>query len=203
MLIIVSFVALAFGRDATGWHWARAICSEELLQWRWPRILSALIAGVMLAVAGCIIQRLTGNPIASPEVLVSFGNRVWRGADAVPCAGNAFGWLMPAGSIGAAVTLMIILIASGRGGFSPHRMLLAGMALSTAFTMLLMMQASGDPRMAKILAWISGSTYNATGSQVVHSGIVMIVLLAIVPLCRRWMTILPLGAKPHVRSAWR
>ena len=35
--------------------------------------------------------------------------------------GNAFGWLMPAGSIGAAVTLMIILIASGRGGFaSPH-----------------------------------------------------------------------------------
>ena len=66
--------------------------------------------------------------------------------------GNAFGWLMPAGSIGAAATLMIILIASGRGGFSPHRMLLAGMALSTAFTMLLMMlQASGDPRMAQIL----------------------------------------------------
>lgn len=73
-------------------------------------------------------------------------------------------------------------------------MLLAGMALSTAFTMLLMMlQASGDPRMAQILTRISGSTYNATGSQVVHTGIVMIVLLAIVPLCRRWMTILPLG----------
>jgi ABC-type Fe3+-siderophore transport system permease subunit len=53
---------------------------------------------------------------------------------------------------GAAITLLIILIAAGRGGFSPHRMLLAGMALSTAFTMLLMMlQASGDPRMAKIL----------------------------------------------------
>ncbi|MGU0161267.1 hypothetical protein ACVXHB_19690 [Escherichia coli] len=34
----------------------------------------------------------------------------------------------------------------------PHRMLLAGMALSTAFTMLLMMlQASGDPRMAQVL----------------------------------------------------
>jgi iron complex transport system permease protein len=30
---------------------------------------SALFAGVMLAVAGCIIQRLTGNPMASPEVL--------------------------------------------------------------------------------------------------------------------------------------
>jgi iron complex transport system permease protein len=110
--------------------------------------------------------------------------------------GNAFGWLMPAGSLGAAVTLLIILIAAGRGGFSPHRMLLAGMALSTAFTMLLMMlQASGDPRMAKILTWISGSTYGATGSQVIGSGIVMIVLLAMVPLCRRWLTILPLGGE--------
>lgn len=40
---------------------------------------------------------------------------------------------------GAAATLLIIMIAAGRGGFSPQRMLLAGMALSTAFTMLLMM----------------------------------------------------------------
>jgi hypothetical protein len=48
--------------------------------------------------------------------------------------------------------------------------------------------------MVKILTWISGSTYSATGSQVVHTGLVMIVLLAIV-LCRRWMTILPLGGE--------
>ncbi|SUG02192.1 iron-hydroxamate transporter permease subunit [Salmonella enterica subsp. enterica serovar Hartford] len=68
------------------------------------------------------------------------------------------------------------------------------MALSTAFTMLLMMlQASGDPRMAEVLTWIAGSTYNATGGQVTRTAIVMVILLAIVPLCRRWLTILPLG----------
>jgi iron complex transport system permease protein len=73
-------------------------------------------------------------------------------------------------------------------------MLLAGMALSTAFTMLLMMlQASGDPRMAKILTWISGSTYHATFEQVMRTGLMMVVLLALVPLCRRWLTVLPLG----------
>jgi iron complex transport system permease protein len=197
VLIIASFAALSFGRDASGWHWATGDLLNELVQWRWPRIFSALIAGVMLAVAGCIIQRLTGNPMASPEVLgISSGAAFGVVLMLFFVPGNAFGWLMPAGSIGAAVTLMIILIAAGRGGFSPHRMLLAGMALSTAFTMLLMMlQASGDPRMAKILTWISGSTYNATGSQVVWSGIAMLVLLAMVPLCRRWMTILPLGGE--------
>ena len=197
VLIIASFAALSFGRDAAGWHWATGDLLNDLLQWRWPRIFAALIAGVMLAVAGCIIQRLTGNPMASPEVLgISSGAAFGVVLMLFFVPGNAFGWLMPAGSLGAAVTLLIILIAAGRGGFSPHRMLLAGMALSTAFTMLLMMlQASGDPRMAKILTWISGSTYGATGSQAIGSGLVMVVLLAMVPLCRRWLTILPLGGE--------
>lgn len=197
VLIAVSLVALSLGRDAQGWHWATGSLLNELLQWRWPRIFSALIAGVMLAVAGCIIQRLTGNPMASPEVLgISSGAAFGVVLMLFFVPGDAFGWLMPAGSAGAAATLLIIMIAAGRGGFSPQRMLLAGMALSTAFTMLLMMlQASGDPRMAQILTWISGSTYKATGEQVIHTGIAMVLLLAIVPLCRRWMTILPLGGE--------
>ncbi len=195
VLMLAVIAALAFGRDAQGWHWASGAMLDELLPWRAPRIFAALIAGVMLAVAGCIIQRLTGNPMASPEVLgISSGAAFGVVLMLFFVPGNAFGWLMPAGSIGAAVTLLIIMIAAGRGGFSPHRMLLAGMALSTAFTMLLMMlQASGDPRMAQILTWISGSTYNATNEQVVSTGVAMISLLALVPLCRRWLTVLPLG----------
>ena len=197
ILLAAMFVALSLGRDAHSWHWASGTLLDELAQWRWPRIASALIAGVMLAVAGCIIQRLTGNPMASPEVLgISSGAAFGVVLMLFVVPGNAFGWLLPAGSLGAAVTLLIILIAAGRGGFSPHGMLLAGMALSTAFTMLLMMlQASGDPRMAQILTWISGSTYNATGEQVVQSAIAMVILLLLVPLCRRWLTILPLGGE--------
>lgn len=195
VLLLAVIAAMAFGRDAEGWHWASGAMLDELLPWRAPRIFAALIAGVMLAVAGCIIQRLTGNPMASPEVLgISSGAAFGVVVMLFFVPGNAFGWLMPAGSLGAAVTLLIIMIAAGRGGFSPHRMLLAGMALSTAFTMLLMMlQASGDPRMAQILTWIAGSTYNATNEQVMSTGIAMIVLLALVPLCRRWLTVLPLG----------
>lgn len=195
LLLMAVVVALSFGRDAHGWTWASGALLEDLMPWRWPRIMAALFAGVMLAVAGCIIQRLTGNPMASPEVLgISSGAAFGVVLMLFLVPGNAFGWLLPTGSLGAAVTLLIIMIAAGRGGFSPHRMLLAGMALSTAFTMLLMMlQASGDPRMAQVLTWISGSTYNATDAQVWRTGIVMVILLAITPLCRRWLTILPLG----------
>jgi iron complex transport system permease protein len=197
LLLLAVTAALAFGRDAHGWQWASGDLLEQLMPWRWPRVLSALFAGVMLAVAGCIIQRLTGNPMASPEVLgISSGAAFGVVLMLFFVPGNAFVWLLPAGSLGAAATLLVILIAAGRGGFSPHRMLLAGMALSTAFTMLLMMlQASGDPRMAQILTWMSGSTYSATPEMALRSGMVMLALLALAPFCRRWLTILPLGGE--------
>ncbi|WP_419657016.1 Fe(3+)-hydroxamate ABC transporter permease FhuB [Cedecea neteri] len=195
ILLLVIAAALALGRDADGWRWLSGALFDDVLPWRWPRVMAALTAGVMLAVAGCLIQRLTGNAMASPEVLgISSGAAFGVVLMLFIVPGNAFVWLLPAGSLGAAVTLLIIMMAAGRGGFSPQRMLLAGMALSTAFTMLLMMlMASGDPRMATLLTWISGSTYNVTGEQAVRTLVVMVALLAITPLLRRWLVILPLG----------
>ncbi len=195
LLALVIAVALTLGRDAHGWNWVNGEMFHELLPWRWPRMLAALSAGMMLAVAGSVIQRLTGNAMASPEVLgISSGAAFGVVIMLFIVPGNAFGWLFPAGSLGAAVTLLVIMAAAGRGGFSPQRMLLAGMALSTAFTMLLMLlMASGDPRMAGILTWISGSTYNVTGDQALKTLILMGVLFALTPLCRRWLMILPLG----------
>lgn len=55
LLLMVVVVALSFGRDAYGWTWASGALFEDLMFWRWSRIMAALFAGVMLAVAGCII----------------------------------------------------------------------------------------------------------------------------------------------------
>lgn len=196
LLLVLLAVALTLGRDADGWRWATGSELHDLWQWRWPRVLAALSAGMMLAVAGCIIQRLTGNGMASPEVLgISSGAAFGVVIMLFLVPGDAFAWLLPAGSLGAAVTLLIITLVGGRGGFSPQRMLLAGMALSTAFSMLLMLLlASGDPRMATLLTWISGSTYRVTGDQALRSAGVMAVLLALAPLCQRWLQVLPLGS---------
>lgn len=195
LLMLLAALALSLGRDSHGWFFATGEALNHVIEWRWPRVLAAFSAGCMLAVAGCIIQRLTGNGMASPEVLgISSGAAFGVVLMLFFVSDEAFEWLLPAGCLGAAGTLLIILLVSGRGGFSPQRMLLAGMALSTAFTMLLMMlQASGDPRMAEILTWISGSTYNVSSAQAVRSAVIMVLLLGIAPLCHRWLTILPLG----------
>ncbi|MEA1063651.1 Fe(3+)-hydroxamate ABC transporter permease FhuB [Erwinia sp. HR93] len=196
LLLVVLVIALLLGRDAHGWRWATGDMLSSLWQWRWPRALAALSAGMMLAVAGCIIQRLTGNAMASPEVLgISSGAAFGVVLMLFLVPGDAFIWLLPAGSLGAAVTLLIILFTSGRGGFSPQRMLLAGMALSTAFSMLLaLLLASGDPRMARLLTWISGSTYNVNAPQAWRAAAIMVALLTLTPLSQRWLQILPLGS---------
>jgi iron complex transport system permease protein len=189
-------VALMFGQNAAGWHWSQGAELETLMPWRWPRVLSALAAGMMLAVAGTLIQKLTGNPMASPEVLgISSGAAFGVVMMLLVVPGDAFVWLLPAGSLGAAGTLLVIMIAAGRGGFSTERMLLAGIALSTAFTTtIFLLLASGDPRTGGLLTWISGSTYSVTPEQAVRTAIIAAMLIVLAPLCRRWLSILPLGS---------
>ncbi|MFC3396482.1 Fe(3+)-hydroxamate ABC transporter permease FhuB [Brenneria rubrifaciens] len=196
LLLAAIVLALLLGRDAHGWGWANGESLPSLLPWRWPRVMAALSAGMMLAVAGTLIQKLTGNPMASPEVLgisagASFG--IIMLLFFVP--GNAFVWLIPAGSAGAAVTLLTMMVIAGRGGFSTQRMLLAGIALSMAFsTVITLLLASGDPRMGSVLTWLSGSTYAVEGRDAVRTAVIAALLLLIVPLCQRWLRILPLGA---------
>ncbi|CUU23027.1 Ferrichrome transport system permease protein fhuB [Duffyella gerundensis] len=195
VMALLALAALSLGRDAHGWMWASGELWDQLQQWRAPRLLAALSVGMMLAVAGCIIQRLTGNAMASPEVLgISSGSAFGVVIMMFLVPGNAFGWLLPAGIIGAAVTLAIILLVASRGEFSPQRMLLAGMALNSAFmTVLTLLMASGDPRMAKLLTWISGSTYNITAREALNGALVGVALIVLAPLATRWLTLLPLG----------
>ncbi len=113
-------VALMLGQNAAGWHWSHGAELESLMPWRWPRVLSALAAGMMLAVAGTLIQKLTGNPMASPEVLgISSGAAFGVVMMLLIVPGDAFVWLLPAGSLGAAGTLLVIMVAAGRGGSLP------------------------------------------------------------------------------------
>src|SRR5476649_582477 len=65
LLMAIIILALALGRDGDGWYWS----IQEMWVWRWPRVLAAGAAGAMLAAAGTLIQKMTGNPMASPEIL--------------------------------------------------------------------------------------------------------------------------------------
>ncbi|RJT14055.1 Fe(3+)-hydroxamate ABC transporter permease FhuB [Rahnella inusitata] len=196
VLLVGLAVALMAGRNATGWSWSTGADLQALLPWRMPRVMAALAAGIMLASSGVLIQKLTGNAMASPEVLgISSGAAFGVVLMMFIVPGDAFVWLLPAGSAGAAVTLLVIMVASGIRSFSAERMLLTGIALSTAFsTLLTLLLASGDPRMGGLLTWISGSTYSVTADAAWRTLGLAAILMLLVPFLRRWINILPLGS---------
>lgn len=192
VLALVALLALGVGRESAGWF----IGIQEMWQWRWPRMLSALAAGAMLAAAGTLVQKMTGNPMTSPEVLgVSSGAACAIVLLIFLVPGDVSAWQLPAGFAGAALTLLAMLVLA-RSGLAPGRLLLTGVALSTVFaTLLTLYLASGDPRSGSVLTWLSGSTWKVTGQQALVSGGMALGLIGLTPLVRRWLAILPLGGE--------
>lgn len=201
LLVLMTVLSLSFGRAPQGWYLAGAAELEMLWPWRAPRVAAALACGAMLAAAGALMQRLTGNPMASPEVMgISAGASVGVILLMLLVPGFDPAWIMAAAGLGALATLAPLLAVSGRAGFSPDRLLLAGIALATFMSAAAsVMLGIGDPRTASLIAWMSGSTYAVTEEQAQAACAVAVLLLAAAPLATRWLDILPFG--PSTASA--
>ncbi|WP_069384174.1 Fe(3+)-hydroxamate ABC transporter permease FhuB [Halomonas caseinilytica] len=194
-LAIVTVVALLAGQTAGGWSWLSP-GNWDVLQWRLPRVLASAGCGVLLALAGTLIQRVTANPMASPEVLgISGGSAIALilAIFLLPSPNNLT--LVGVGTLGAMASLAILIIFNGRSGLLPERLLLTGVAITAAFDAVrAIVLAGGDPRGQQVIAWLSGSTYyvDLTSALIVVALALALGLLT-GPLAR-WLDILPLGA---------
>jgi iron complex transport system permease protein len=99
---------------------------------RVPRTVLGLIVGMALGIAGALIQALTRNPLADPEILGINAGAAFSVALAVGVFGlggiMSYVWFAFAG----AVIVMILVYAlgsSGRAGATPIRLVLAGVAI--------------------------------------------------------------------------
>ncbi|WP_267549079.1 Fe(3+)-hydroxamate ABC transporter permease FhuB [Rhizobium rhizogenes] len=200
VLLVVAFVllilwALSVGRGMDGWHVAIGNQFSELLPFRLPRTVVAGAAGAMLAAAGFIMQRLTGNPLASPEVLgVSAGGGAGLTVALFLFAFPSPAIMITAMTLGALVAFLVMLTISARGGFGPERLLLSGIAIGAlSMAIVTVVLARGDLRGYLLLTWLSGST-NRAGSFEAWTGVISAAaLIPLLPLLRRWFDILPMG----------
>ncbi|MEO3435138.1 Fe(3+)-hydroxamate ABC transporter permease FhuB [Inquilinus sp. CAU 1745] len=188
--------ALLFGRSPDGgWAWAGIGDWQAILPWRAPRIVASLAAGGMLAIAGLIIQRLTGNEMASPEMLgVSVGAMLGIMAALYLVAAPSYGQQVTFAAVGAVAVLAAVVAMGGRSGMVPERVLLAGIALVAMLDALVgALAATGDPRAFQMLAQMSGSTYGTGWTAAFVCLASGTVLTALTLLGRRWLDLLPLG----------
>ncbi|GLK75734.1 Fe3+-hydroxamate ABC transporter permease FhuB [Methylopila jiangsuensis] len=185
-------VALVVERTADGWTLATL---DQAFDYRVPRSLAAFGAGMAVAVAGALLQRMTGNAMASPDMIgVSAGAALGFLAllYVAPMAGA--GAQLVAGGLGAGVAAVWALKGVGRGA-PPEQPLLLGVGVASAFTgVVSFLLASGDPRMALAVTWLSGSTYQADASRALVIIVVAAGGLAAALALARPLQLLPLGS---------
>jgi len=190
VLVVTIALALTAGRGVDGWH-----IDSANADWRLARVGLLAAAGALVGMAGTVVQRLTGNPMASPEVL---GVGVGAGAGlaavlvAIPVAGLG---MQAAGMLaGAVLTLFALLAFVRRHGFGAERLLIAGIALGALLSSVLTsVIATGSPAGFLLLGWISGALIEPSWSMAVGTAAILFGLTPLVILNARALAILPLG----------
>lgn len=192
--VAVSVLAFTVGRyDET----LRLTIDPEYFVFRYPRVLLAAATGTMLALTGVILQRLTQNPMAGPELLGISSGTAFGAMAVVMLFGitSGSGWFWLTGIVSALVSLGLLMLFNRKNGFTPEKILLTGMALAAlADAAIRIWTASGDFRVQLLLLWMSGSTYQATPESALTVGLLAVAsLLLILPL-QRWLGLLSLNA---------
>jgi len=188
-------VALCLGRGPDGWTIAGGPLFQELLQFRAPRLMLAIISGSMLALAGAVLQRMTGNTLASPEIL-GIGLGAGAGLAVVLLAsGTASLYAQWTGAaLGALLALVFILTIAARSGFGAEKLLLAGVGFGAMVSSILTaIIATGSPQAFVLLGWLSGTGTQVASAQLWIAGTALVASTVVLLVLSRWLDILPLG----------
>ncbi|GLU27475.1 Fe(3+)-hydroxamate ABC transporter permease FhuB [Brucella sp. NBRC 12950] len=191
LMILVLFI----GRNPEGWYILTPSEWRSYFDWRVPRTIAAAASGAMLATSGCLMQRMTGNPMASPELLgVSSGAALLMIPVVLflPPLGRSETIIIAA--LGSIFFLSLSLRLTARSGFSPERLLMTGIAITAlSGSVMSIVIFLGDMRLTRLLGWMSGSLYSVRMSDALIASAICLTGLCMALLQQRWIEILPLG----------
>ncbi|HWM04781.1 MAG TPA: iron chelate uptake ABC transporter family permease subunit [Actinophytocola sp.] len=135
----------------------------EALVWggRLPRTLLGVLVGLSLGLAGAVMQALTRNPLGDPGLLGISSGAAFGIVVAVAATGmsSLYGyiWFAFAGAL-AASAVVYLLGSVGRGGATPVKLALAGVAMTALLTSLTSGIALLDPgALNRYRFWAAGS----------------------------------------------
>lgn len=170
LLIVMLLSSILFGATKLSWHsvidtythYDEGSNEQVIIRTsRTPRAFIAAAIGASLAIAGALIQAITRNPLAEPNILgINYGASFFVVFAVTALSASSMTSLMWISFLGAAVgALAVYFLGSiGRDGLSPLKIILSGAAISALFSsftqgMLVLDEQSLDA----VLFWLSGS----------------------------------------------
>jgi len=184
-LIVIGLIFLVWGwyGNSPNWNEVWNLLSQDpkldemdryiLLELRLPRIVLSLLAGLMLAIAGLVLQGLFRNPLMDPFIIgVSGGGAL--GAGFAMLLGLEFWWMgfssvtLFAFVFSLAVVWLVYQLGRYQGTVVLDRILLSGVAMSSLSSSLLalclVLKGQG---MDQVIYWIMGSLTGKTWRDVI------------------------------------
>lgn len=125
---------------------------------RLPRVLTAVLVGMNLAIAGALLQGVFRNPLADPGIIgVSSGGGLAAVIIMILFPAQ-IAYLPVSAFLGALGATAVIYLLAWKGGASPVRLILAGVAvnalLGAAMSGLMILNSD---KVQSVLPWLSGT----------------------------------------------
>ncbi|TDL95226.1 iron ABC transporter permease [Macrococcus brunensis] len=168
---------------------------------RLPRILLTIAAGAAFGMTGCLLQTLTRNPLASPDV-IGLSQMANVGALMFLVLFTSTGGALlfpihyqPAPAICCALLAGFVLyLFSFYKRVSIHRFILIGIGINAlAQSMVTLLILLTNKRAAQAHVFITGSVQNAEYYQVLVLGVILVVLTGFILYYHRYYDIYKLG----------
>ncbi|MET1154284.1 iron-enterobactin ABC transporter permease [Arthrobacter sp.] len=182
-------VLQAFTGDAPG------LAQTVVMEWRLPRVLSALVFGAALGMSGGIFQSMTRNPLGSPDI-IGFNTGAYTGALLVMLTiGGSYLQIAAGALVGGILTAAAVYLLAFRRGAQGFRLIIIGIGISAmlaAFNHWLILQAELEAAMAAAL-WGAGSLNGITWEQAAPAATVVVLVSLMTLGVSRQMQILEMG----------
>jgi iron complex transport system permease protein len=138
-----------------------------LLQFRLPRIVLAVLVGVSFSVAGAILQALTRNPLATPEMMGISGGANVAAVSVIMLLSSSHSvfvstqFLPLYAFLGSTTVALILYVFAWKRGVTPYRLILVGIGFFTFTQAMVNLVVLLGPVFSAVHAktWLTGSIY--------------------------------------------
>ena len=101
---------------------------------RFPRIIISMLAGAAVAVSGVLFQAVLKNPLADPGIIGISSGAGLAAVCVTALAPSLYFFTPVVACVGGVIAFLLVYILSWKGGLSPLRIILIGIAVDALFT---------------------------------------------------------------------
>ncbi|MBW9221569.1 iron ABC transporter permease [Methanothermococcus sp. SCGC AD-155-C09] len=201
LLFLISLLSLCIGEynltvnEVINTLFGKGRGHQQLVVWnmRLPRILSAIIAGASLSVAGAVMQCILRNPLASPFTMGISHGAMFGACLAILIFGLGIGgvacpyMITIFAFLGALGCVMAVLTLAKIRNLTPEAMILLGVALSSLFTAgtMFIQYFSDELELAAMVYWTFGDLGRVSWNEI-YILLIALILSSIYFILRRW-----------------